>query len=120
MNDFASSNLDGGSPQLLEDRLKGVQTIIGDAGHHESEPESAEIIFAFPACGQPSRIRQIDLAQNSVADDLCWCANRSRLRFVLRGPEKLFSSGREHTRLALYVRRIRNGPTGPWPVQGTG
>jgi hypothetical protein len=47
VNDFASSNFGGGGVQLLEDRLKAVQAIVGNAGHDEPELEVAEVILSF-------------------------------------------------------------------------
>jgi hypothetical protein len=47
VKDFTLSNFVDGCAQLFEDRLKAVQSIVGNVGDDEPEPERAQVILGF-------------------------------------------------------------------------
>jgi len=47
VNDLALSNFVRSRVQLLENRLKAVQSIVGNASNDEPDPEHAEVILSF-------------------------------------------------------------------------
>jgi len=60
VNNFAASHFGCCCVQLLEDRLKAVQAIVGNAGDDKTEPEFAEVILSFqPAVNRYEYVKPI-------------------------------------------------------------
>jgi hypothetical protein len=60
VHDFASPDFRGCGVQLLEDRHKAVQAIVGNADHDETELEFAEVVLCFqPAVNRNEYIKPI-------------------------------------------------------------